>query len=256
MFRLQTLLRDRLAECICWPTSVYFSFWDWRNQISLLCMKLRSITSKTSAHAYLEPIMKREQYFADEIYTNLYIAINLMSGSSGNQSRVPAWCFPWQANCFPRNLTLSVYCHSFKIFARFWLTKTTRIIHHNQLLLTKFGRNLVILNRWRQNDVKSAAWLQVIEPLTDKNPGTRFSCFGSEKIVVRTKWLNSRRNILLDSRRNIVYKLARTEWRRRTSAICSVFVDLNSPFSPKLRDKDALSIWTCIDQGQNVLACF
>ena len=51
-------------------------------------MKLRSITRKTSAHAYLEPIMKREQYFADEIYTNLYIAINLMSGSSGNQSRV------------------------------------------------------------------------------------------------------------------------------------------------------------------------
>ena len=41
-------------------------------------MKLRSITSKTSAHAYLEPIMKREQYFADEIYTNLYIAINFL----------------------------------------------------------------------------------------------------------------------------------------------------------------------------------
>ena len=41
-------------------------------------MKLPSITSKISAHAYLEPIMKREQYFADEIYTNLYIAINFL----------------------------------------------------------------------------------------------------------------------------------------------------------------------------------
>ena len=33
------------------------------------------------------------------------------------------------------------YC-SFKIFSRFWLVKTTRIIHHNQLLFTKFGKNL------------------------------------------------------------------------------------------------------------------
>ena len=41
-------------------------------------MKLPSMTSKTSAHAYLKPIVKREQYFADEIYTNLYIAINFL----------------------------------------------------------------------------------------------------------------------------------------------------------------------------------
>ena len=61
-------------------------------------------------------------------------------------------------------------------------------MHHNQLLLTKFGKDFVILNRWRQNDIKSAARLQVIEP------------------VVSTKWLNSRRNILLVWQRNIVYK--------------------------------------------------
>ena len=29
-----------------------------------------------------------------------------------------------------------------KIFPRFWLVKTPRIIHHNQLLFTKFGKNL------------------------------------------------------------------------------------------------------------------
>ena len=52
--------------------------------------------------------------------------------------------------------------YSFKIFPRFWLVKTTRIIHYNQLLLTKFGKNFVILDRWRQNDVKSAALLRVI----------------------------------------------------------------------------------------------
>ena len=32
--------------------------------------------------------------------------------------------------------------YSFKIFPRFWLVKTTRIIHHSQLLFTKFGKNL------------------------------------------------------------------------------------------------------------------
>ena len=32
--------------------------------------------------------------------------------------------------------------YSFKIFSRFWLVKTTRIIYHNQLLFTKFGENL------------------------------------------------------------------------------------------------------------------
>ena len=32
--------------------------------------------------------------------------------------------------------------YSFKIFPRFGLVETTRIIHHNQLLFTKFGKNL------------------------------------------------------------------------------------------------------------------
>ena len=32
--------------------------------------------------------------------------------------------------------------YSIKIFFHFWLVKTTRIIHHNQLLFTKFGKNL------------------------------------------------------------------------------------------------------------------
>ena len=32
--------------------------------------------------------------------------------------------------------------YSFKIFFRFWLAKSTRTIHHNQLLMTKFERIL------------------------------------------------------------------------------------------------------------------
>ena len=54
--------------------------------------------------------------------------------------------------------------YSFKIFPCFWLVKTTHIIHHNQLLLTKCCTNDVksaahckLLNWWHQNEVKSAA---------------------------------------------------------------------------------------------------
>ena len=40
--------------------------------------------------------------------------------------------------------------YSFKIFPRFWLAKITRIIHHNQLLKTTFGRILCLTRKWRQ----------------------------------------------------------------------------------------------------------
>ena len=40
--------------------------------------------------------------------------------------------------------------HSFRIISRFWLAKSTRIIHHNHLLITTFGRILRLMNRWRQ----------------------------------------------------------------------------------------------------------
>ena len=47
-------------------------------------------------------------------------------------------------------LSIIVIYYSFKIFPRFWLAKGTRIIHLNQLLMTKFGRILRVMNRWRQ----------------------------------------------------------------------------------------------------------
>ena len=57
------------------------------------------------------------------------------------------------------------YYYSFKIFSCFWLVKTTRIIHHNQLLFTKFGKNLLHqLNQWRQKCCPP----KVIEPMTSK----------------------------------------------------------------------------------------
>ena len=59
------------------------------------------------------------------------------------------------------------------MFLRFWLSKITRIIHHNQLPLTKFAR---ILPYWT-DDVKSAAKLHIIKPLTEKNCGRVWVAF-------------------------------------------------------------------------------
>ena len=43
-----------------------------------------------------------------------------------------------------------LHYYSFKIFPRFWLAKSTCIIHHNQLLMTKFGRILCLTRKWCQ----------------------------------------------------------------------------------------------------------
>ena len=42
------------------------------------------------------------------------------------------------------------YYYSFKIFPRFWLAKSTSLIHHNQLRMTKFERILTSTRKWRQ----------------------------------------------------------------------------------------------------------
>ena len=66
--------------------------------------------------------------------------------------------------CFHTLTSGKFYYYSFTIFPHFWLVKTTCIIHHNQLLLTKYWTNDVksaarckLLNWWHQNDVKSEA---------------------------------------------------------------------------------------------------
>ena len=50
----------------------------------------------------------------------------------------------------PKIKTYITYYYSFKIFPRFWLTKSTRLIHHNQLLMTKFGTILTLTRKWLQ----------------------------------------------------------------------------------------------------------
>ena len=47
--------------------------------------------------------------------------------------------------------TFIEHCYSFKKFPRFRLAKSTRLIDHNQLLMTKFGRILCLarIEKWR-----------------------------------------------------------------------------------------------------------
>ena len=69
-------------------------------------------------------------------------------------------------------------------------------------------------------------------------------------LVVRTKWRDSRR-IFHSFHGDLLSKnMVRTAWGRTTSAVWSIFADLNRPLSPKLPDKDALSI------HRPRLACF
>ena len=48
--------------------------------------------------------------------------------------------------------------------------ESTRIIHHNQLLMTKFGRILCLTRKWGQN-YRVLSFLQVKAPLTEKTWG-------------------------------------------------------------------------------------
>ena len=59
------------------------------------------------------------------------------------------------------------------IFPQFWLAKSTCIIHHNQLLMTKFGKILCLTRKWRQ----TCSLLQVNAPITEKTWGRGWVVF-------------------------------------------------------------------------------
>ena len=91
------------------------------------------------------------------------------------------------------------YFHSKYFSVSDWF-KTELIIHHNQLLLTKYWTNDVkgtacckLLNRWRQNDVKSAARCRLLNRWRRKLGDKVVRLFWlAEK--QRAKWRNSFKN--------------------------------------------------------------
>ena len=68
--------------------------------------------------------------------------------------------------------SVKLHYYSFKIFPQFLLAKSTSIIRHNQLLMTKSGRILYLTRKWRQK----CSPLQVKAPLP-----RRLTCYGCEK---------------------------------------------------------------------------
>ena len=71
----------------------------------------------------------------------------------------------------------NIWYYSFTLLPRFWLFKTTRKIHNNQLLLTKFRENFVILNQWR----RLCSPLQNIELLIEETWGRDCVTFGEQE---------------------------------------------------------------------------
>ena len=62
--------------------------------------------------------------------------------------------------------------YSFNIFPQFWLAKSTRVIHHNQLLMTNFGRILCLTKKW----CEKCSPLQV-KALLLRKPGDKVELF-------------------------------------------------------------------------------
>ena len=122
-----------------------------------------------------------------------------------------------------RKKVVNPYCYSFKIFSQFWLVKSTSIIYHNQLLVTKFGRVLCLTRKWRQK----CSPLQVNAPLTEKTWG---------RDVVKTKMadtsLVSRVRTAAGTTPNNGWKQSKNNkktTRRATSAISRIFAELDKP---------------------------
>ena len=124
----------------------------------------------------------------------------------------------------------------FKIFSRFWLVKTARIIHHNQFCwtnlerifhiepMTKSAAGYRLLNWWRQNDVKSAARYRLLNR-RPKNLRMRFKC-GSRILKWGVNFYNNVREI------KYYFNILRIRKKRKKEA--QKKGGENSPISPPL----------------------
>ena len=133
------------------------------------------------------------------VWANEHISQN-PQGTSGNiNTQETAEALSLTQNCHLRRKTRSVNLnyYSLKIFPRFWLAKSTRIIHHNQLLITKFGRILCLTRKWRQK----CSLLLVNAPLTEKTWGRGWVVFVAKTKMADTP-LVSRARTTAGTRRN------------------------------------------------------
>ena len=94
-----------------------------------------------------------------------------------------------------------LHYYSFKLFLQFWLAKSTCIIHHNQLLMTKFGTILCSTRKWRQK----CSPLQVKAPLL-RRPGDEVELFWLWKKKMAEISIVSRARTTAGTRQNNSWK--------------------------------------------------
>ena len=138
-----------------------------------------------------------------------------------------------------------IWYNSFKIFPRFWLVKTARMIHHNQLLLTKFAKNFVstddvksaarcrLLNHWRQNDVKSLDYwtIDVKEYWTidQENLATRL-CYLTKSEMAESRFTSLSEEIFWMNNKAVIEFGFRRIWRILQISTCRILHILLSLF--------------------------
>ena len=157
-------------------------------------------------------------------------------------------CYPSQRHLIPGkypqdlNPLIKRLYYSFKIFLHFWLANSTRIIHHNQLLLTKFGRTLQLINRWRQK----CSTMQVNAPLTEKIWGR-----GWVVLVVKTKMAEQSAEHFI--RFELLSKnIARRQLDRQHLVFGVYLQTWTALYLLNIHYRGELNI----DEGKHVLACF
>ena len=130
------------------------------------------------------------------------------------------------------------YYYSFKIFSRFWLVKTTRIIHPNQLLNCHIEPMMSKLCQKCRNF--SYGTVILIKLLTE----VVLCCFGclSKMVELSGRTLYSFDGKILS--KNVTWS-GRSQLDGQYLLFgVAIFADLSRPLSAKFPEKDALSIWT------------
>ena len=108
-----------------------------------------------------------------------------------------------------RKALIKKHYYSFKIFPQFWLAESTGIIHHNQLLMTKFGRILCLTRKWRQK----CSQLQVMHG-KPRRPGDEVELFWLWKQKWRTFHSFQELELQLELGETIAKNMAKTARRQ------------------------------------------
>ena len=118
----------------------------FENGLNLPVVRSRVTSRKLTIFLFASMVIRR-LFWANILHISF-----LIFSFSGKES---SSALPSSPSHYPLLIKKLIDCinqsyYSFKIFPRFWLAKSTRFVHHNQLLMTKFGRILTLMRKWRQ----------------------------------------------------------------------------------------------------------